>query len=298
MAKLWRGIGEKLMHKDQEKAEAFFNKLGSKKEVGALQKYFTHTRLGYMWDEDDNLFLKLVKKKLNKRKNVNILEIGCFVGQGAKFFVKAFESVKLKPTVDCVDLAYPYLEEGSTMNYGTQGFHLLKNTEEERMEHKVFLHTGRSRDIVPYLNKDYDVVYIDGEHTSGGVFMDLMLTFKNASEDTAIIVDDLEWALKDNPVANGVKKFIEKHGDHIKETYLHGWVGGGAYGLYKIESYDEMEKNRFDQIVFIVKSKIDKPLDDILKEIKKYKLHLDPVVNPENSKKGGRRTRRNKRFIK
>lgn len=299
MANIWKAIGPDLLHNDSEKSKKFFEKLGSKKELAEIQRYAVHSRLGYMWMEDDHAFLELVKKKLNKRKDVNVLEIGSFVGQGAKFFIKAFESVKLNPIVDCVDLAYPYLEEDSTMNYGTQAFHLLKNTEPERMQHKVFIHTGRSRDILPHMCKNFDVMYIDGEHTSGGVYMDLMLCFSIAEEDTVIIVDDLAWGKKDeNPVAIGVEKFMEKHSDNIKEIYLHG-VAGGVYRLHKIETYDESWKYLFDQLVLIVKSKLEKTVDEIRKEIKKYKLHLDPIVNPEDApKSGGRRTLRKKRSLK
>lgn len=294
----WNKSGDELIHKHPDKAKAFFEKLGSEEGMSEINKYIAHKRLAYLWKDSDKLFQTLVKNRLGKKKTINILEIGTFLGQGSKFFIKAFESIGIDPIIDCVDLAYPYIEETSTMNYGVQGFHLLKNTEEERMDHKIVLHTGRSRDIVPYMLKDFDLVYVDGEHTSGGVFMDLVLSFNKSTEDTVIVVDDLEWASKKNPVAQGVSKFVEHYEDHIKEIYLRG-SKDEKYGLFKVDSYSESKEYKFDQVVFIVKEKTDKTLDEIRKEIKKYKLHLDPKQNPEDSKKGGRRkTRRNKRSVK
>lgn len=294
----WNKSGDELIHKHPDKAREFFEKLGSEEGMSEINKYIAHKRLAYLWKDSDKLFQTLVKNRLGQKKTINILEIGTFLGQGSKFFIKAFESIGIDPIIDCVDLAYPYIEETSTMNYGVQGFHLLKNTEDERMEHKIVLHTGRSRDIVPYMLKDFDLVYVDGEHTSGGVFMDLVLSFNKSSEDTVVVVDDLEWAAKKNPVAQGVLKFVEHYGDHIKEIYLRG-SKDEKYGLFKVDSYSESKDYKFDQVVFIVKEKTDKTLDQIRKEIKKYKLHLDPKQNPEDSKKGGRRkTRRNKRSVK
>ena len=294
----WNKSGDELIHKHPDKAKAFFEKLGSEEGMSEINKYIAHKRLAYLWKDTDKLFQTLVKNRLGKKKTINILEIGTFLGQGSKFFIKAFESIGIDPIIDCVDLAYPYVEETSTMNYGVQGFHLLKNTEEERMDHKIILHTGRSRDIVPYMLKEFDLIYVDGEHTSGGVFMDLVLSFNKSTEDTVIVVDDLEWATKKNPVAQGVSKFVEHYGDHIKEIYLRGSKDEN-YGLFKVDSYSESKEYKFDQVVFIVKEKTDKTLDEIRKEIKKYKLHLDPKQNPEDSKKGGRRkTRRNKRSVK
>lgn len=294
----WNKSGDELIHKHPDKAKAFFEKLGSEEGMTEINKYIAHKRLAYLWKDSNKLFQTLVKNRLGKKKTINILEIGTFLGQGSKFFIKAFESINIDPTIDCVDLAYPYIEETSTMNYGVQGFHLLKNTEEERMEHKIVLHTGRSRDIVPYMLKEFDLVYVDGEHTSGGVFMDLVLSFNKSTEDTVIVVDDLEWAAKKNPVAQGVSKFVQHYGDHIKEIYLRG-SKDEEYGLFKVDSYSKSKDYKFDQVVFIVKEKTDKTLDEIRKEIKKYKLHLDPKQNPEDSKKGGRRkTRRNKRSVK
>ena len=292
----WNKSGDELIHKNPDKAKSFFEKVGSEEGMKEINKYIVHKRLGYLWNDSDKLFQKLVKNRLGKKKTVNILEIGTFLGQGSKFFIKAFESINIDPIIDCVDLAYPYIEETSTMNYGVQGFHLLKNTEEERMNHKIMLHTGRSRDIVPYMLKEFDLIYVDGEHTSGGVFMDLVLSFNKSTEDTVIVVDDLSWTGKNNPVAIGVSKFMDKYNNHIKEIYLRG-SKGTEYGLFKVDSYDESPDYKVDQLVLIVKSKTDKTLDEIRKEIKKYKLHLDPKQNPEDAKKGGRRTRRNKRLV-
>ena len=281
----WEKSGEELIHKHPSESKKVFDSIRDEKFEG----YIAHKRLAYIWNDTDKLFQKLIKRRVDN--SISILEIGSFVGQGIKFFVKAFESIGITPHIDSIDLMYPYLEEGSDVNYGAQSYHLLRNTEKERMEHKVNLHSGRSRDILPYLNKEFDFSYVDGEHTSGGVFLDLVLTLNHSGKGSVILVDDMSWYdLKF--VGTGVKVFIELFGEYLDEIYVKGGKNN-VWGLFKITDWTEVKKYKVEQILFVVKKKTPVSLEVILDLIKKHRLHLNPVVN-----KGKGRTRRVKKLIK
>ena len=283
----WTKSGEELIHKTHSESKKVFDSIRDEKFEG----YIAHKRLAYIWNDTNKLFQKLLHLRLGERKNINILEIGSFIGQGIKFFVSSTESIGLKPHVDSIDLMYPYLEEGSDVNYGAQSYHLLRNTEKERMAHKVNLHTGRSRDILPYLSKEFDFAYVDGEHTSGGVFLDLVLTLNRCGKGSVILVDDMSWYdLKF--VGNGVKVFMSLYGKHLEEIYVKG-SKGNEWGLFKVSGWNDLKGYKVEQIMFVVKDKSDVSLERVISEIHSHKLHLNPVVNPEEKHKGGsRRTRR------
>ncbi len=273
----WDEVGSELIHKTG-KGSDFFQKVGDEK----FSAYKAHKRLGYVFRDNDELILKLIKERTMHK--VNVLEIGSFLGQGSKFFIRVLEKHGLKPVVDSIDLMLPYLEEVSNVDYSSQGFHLLKNTIEERKAHKLFLHAGRSRDILPYLSKEFDFAYIDGEHTPGGVYLDLVLTLAKSGKGTLLLVDDMSWVdLKS--VGSGVKMFMKKYASHIEKIYAHGQKGE-SFGFHEIAGVDELRTVKTDQILFVVKSGVSKTLEQVLSEIKQHKLHLNRAMN------GGKKTRR------
>lgn len=277
---IWDSISKKLIHKVPNSAEEFFTIVGREK----FSNYIVHSRLGYIWTESDKLFQKLIANVVGDRKCSNILEIGSFVGQGANFFVEAFQSIGLNPHVDCIDLVYPYLEEESDVNYGAQSYHLIKNTEEKRRRHLINIHTGRTRDILPYLDKKFDLIYVDGEHTSGGVYLDLVLSFNKSLPNTLILVDDLSW-YGENPVIAGVDTFIKLYASYIKEIYAKGHSHDKSkYGLFKIEKFENWKTTCvMDQLLFICKKPSTVSIDTIMSEIDANALTLSKATNPEGT---------------
>jgi predicted O-methyltransferase YrrM len=266
---VWEEVGSELIHKQD--GTDFFKKVGSEK----FSAYKAHKRLGYVFNDNDKLVLKLIKEK--SKDNVNVLEIGSFLGQGSKFFIRILEKHGMSPLVDSIDLMLPYLEEVSNVDYSYQGFHLLKNTIEERKAHKLFLHAGRSRDILPYLAKEFDFAYIDGEHTPGGVYLDLVLTLAKSGKGSVLLVDDMTWVdLKS--VGSGVKVFMKQYANHIDKIYAHG-EKAGQFGFHELSSGDELKLVKTDQILFVVKEGVSRTLDDVLHEIKKHRLHLNKEFN-------------------
>jgi hypothetical protein len=279
----WEESGKELIHKTEE-GPLFFEKVGKEK----FSDYKAHKRLGYVFKDNDELVINLIKNKTST--NVNVLEIGSFLGQGSKFFIKILEKHGLKPVVDSVDLMLPYLEEVSNVDYSSQGFHLLKNTIEERKAHKLMLHGGRSRDILPFLLKEFDFAYIDGEHTPGGVYLDLVLTLARSGKGSVLLVDDMTWVdLKS--VGSGVKVFMREYADNLDKIYAHGQKGS-QFGFHEISDMRELRDMKTDQILFVVKEPVKRSLDEVLSEIKKFHLHMNKAMNG-----GNRKTRRIKKKL-
>ena len=271
----WEEAGSELIHKTG-KGPDFFQKIGSE----TFPEYKAHKRLGYVFHDNDELIIKLLRHR--KSGSIHVLEIGSFLGQGSKFFIKILEKHGFSPVVDSVDLMLPYLEEVSNVDYSSQGFHLLQNTIKERKEHKLILHAGRSRDILPYLAKEFDFAYIDGEHTPGGVYLDLVLSLARSGSGTLLLVDDMSWVdLKS--VGSGVKVFMAKYADHIDKIYAHGQKGD-TFGFHEIKDAAELKTVKTDQILFVVKSGITRTLEQVLAEIRQHNLHLNKEMNQERRK--------------
>lgn len=282
----WESVGAELIHKRPDESEPFFKKVGSE----TFSKYKAHKRLGYVFRDNEKLVHKLINSAIGDRKAIHVLEIGSFLGQGSKFFVKEFTEHGLNPVVDSVDLMLPYVEEGSNVDYSSQAYHLLKNTEVERMKHQIILHAGRSRDILPHLCKTFDFVYVDGEHTPGGVYLDLVLSLAKSKAGTLLLVDDMTWYDLES-VGSGVKRFMKHYKSHIAEIYAHG-TKKGEFGFHKIDRVEELKSVKTDQILFVVKEGVDRTLETVLKEIKEFKLHLNVKMNVGSGNRTRRRIRK------
>jgi predicted O-methyltransferase YrrM len=244
MSKNWGIIKRALLSNDEERINNLIKKLKSER----FDKYITHSYFSYLFrvgaklsdgEIVPNFVLELFTKKLEDKKTKNIvaLEIGSFQGLGAKFMVKEFEELGFNSKVHCVDLMYNYYEEISKFNYSVQAIHLLENTEPERRTGKIFLHSGRSSEILPILDLKADFVYVDGEHTSGGVYLDLVMSLNQIDKYGIIVIDDVDWYDTDkNSTMPGIKLFLKEY---------------GASGIGAIVSMYSLSKNKNDTEYFL-----------------------------------------------
>lgn len=126
-----------------------------------------------------------------------VLEIGSWTGFSA--YRMAFSAAR----VDCVD---PYTDPG-----GPPSGEFLKNTS---MYDNIYLHIGRSADIVPLFNPIFDLVFIDGDHSYEGCRLDLELALAKVKFGGVIALHDYNLPteyverLKDSCFSEGNSKGI------------------------------------------------------------------------------------------
>ena len=158
-------------------------------------------------------------KPLFSGKNINYLEIGCFEGASLHFmFTNVMTPESTATIIDPFIFSHNQLE---TFNNNMKNY-------KDRMNVII----GYSQNELKKLNKNYyDFIYIDGDHTNEGVFIDSVLSFPLLKNGGIIIFDDYLWRYNgshditelDNPDLNhpnnpfsGINKFLSIYKDKIE----------------------------------------------------------------------------------
>lgn len=199
---------------------------------------FTHNWFG------DTHHIDTFTKPLNKEKELHILEIGSFEGRGTVYLANKLLSHP-KSTLTCVDPWTSYTQdENSFSSYNksqeehksnnpipTWDFSNHKATWEHNVNESGFGQQikaiqGFSHKILPILladNKKYDLIFIDGNHTSAFVLTDAVMSFYLTKTQGVMIFDDYNWRpnLQDTFTPKlGVDSFINSFKDYLKEQEL------------------------------------------------------------------------------
>ena len=143
--------------------------------------------------------------KFDSESELHILEIGSFEGRSTIWFLENLLK-NPKSTITCVDPWTSYSQNSDSFNsYNTEGtewnFKSHKNTflyniSESGSENQVIVKDGFSHKLIPELmlqNKKYDLIYIDGNHTSPFVLTDCVLSWYVLKEHGLMIFDDYLW---------------------------------------------------------------------------------------------------------
>lgn len=153
-----------------------------------------------------------------------IAEIGSWLGGSARAFLK-FPSVE---KIFCVD----HWDKKRVENYVPGGMpeRLMNNMYEQFLANAV--HSGISEKVYPIrLNSvegaeychqhglTFDMIYIDGEHSTLGVQRDIELWHKLLSPNGLLCGDDWSWQKEPNNVAGAVMRMAEKYD---WEVFAHG----------------------------------------------------------------------------
>ena len=160
---------------------------------------------------------------LNKYKNmndINFLEIGSFEGMGTNYFIDNFLSGN-NSTITCIDPWIKYSESTITkmsewdnlINENTYDI-FINNTNYNK--NKIIIKRGFSYDILPKLEKIYDFIYIDGDHSEKAVWLDAIYSFKILRNNGIIIFDDYTWNTCDKSPKNAIDKFLDEYKNFIK----------------------------------------------------------------------------------
>ena len=164
---------------------------------------------------------------LLRQAPVRILEVGSFEGRSALFFLN-FLPLSTIVCVDAWDSSNIDAEVFATM----PGLRSEFSKAQERFDcnlspfaDRTTKIVGQSADILPQLalsNEKFDLVYIDGEHTSVAVYRDCVLSWPLLKPRGIIIFDDYEWA---RPIAIerrpklGIDAFLSTVGGKYRELH-------------------------------------------------------------------------------
>jgi predicted O-methyltransferase YrrM len=187
------------------------------------ENWFSHEGL-------DNLLPK------NGDQEFHILEIGSFEGRSTVWFL---ENVLIheKSTITCVDPWLNYNQDKDSFNsYGKQNQDwkfkdnnikstFLYNIIVGNHANKVNIMQGFSHALLPYLitnNKNYDAIFIDGNHTTAFVMTDAVMSWYLLKVQGIMIFDDYAWELNLSETLRpkkAVDDFISLFGDYLEVVH-------------------------------------------------------------------------------
>ena len=139
-----------------------------------------------------NWFEKLAKdnfetviKPLFQDKPINYLEIGCFEGASLLYMFKnVLTHTDSKATV---------IDPFDDFNHSYNQLQRFKDNLNDYHD-RINIIQGYSQNELIKLEKDtYDVVYIDGDHSSSAAFIDAVLSFPLLKKGGYIVFDDYVW---------------------------------------------------------------------------------------------------------
>ncbi len=175
-------------------------------------------------DYSGNLSAYLNKSRFRTFSDIpmNCLEIGSFEGRGSLLIVdKLCRSPESKlycvdPWDDCYVKDFePFTNRNS--QFVGQYERFMKNINENP---KIIPLRGKSSEMVPTLkDNSFDFVFIDGDHSPEGVYLDATLCFPKVKAGGRILFDDYKWELNGYKCGDGIDKFLKIYESQIKVLY-------------------------------------------------------------------------------
>lgn len=127
-------------------------------------------------DHQTGLFLKAISQMIRPER---ILEIGTFSGYGTICLAKGLETEGLIHTIEINDELEAFIQEA----FHKSGF-----------QNKIKLHIGDARKIIPALNEEFDLVFIDAEKDEYCEYYDLVID--KIKPGGFILADNVLWSGK------------------------------------------------------------------------------------------------------
>jgi hypothetical protein len=144
---------------------------------------------------------------------IKYLEIGTFYGANAISVAKSYASHK-DSEIHCCDpwVDYDEYDEYKTLQPSIYSA-FIKNIESIRHDKSRFrIHRDYSYNVLPKFENDtFDMIYIDGNHTSQYVLEDAVLSFRKLKTNGYMIFDDYSWS----DINIGIHSFIDSYKDSI-----------------------------------------------------------------------------------
>ena len=166
---------------------------------------------------------------INTQEELHILEIGSFEGKSTIWFL---ENILQNPnsTITCIDpwtsysqdsesfesYSKPNAEWDFTSHYNT----FFSNIEQSGVSNKVVINRGFSHNVLPKLitqNKQYDIIFIDGNHVAPFVLTDSVLSWYLLKNKGIMIFDDYLWQYQSGKTVSpklAIDSFISNFEDY------------------------------------------------------------------------------------
>jgi len=161
-----------------------------------------------------------VLNTFKNQDNINFMEIGSFEGLGTNYFIDNFLTGN-NCFITCVDPWIKYSESTLTQMAEWDGyinentFHtFINNTLHNK--NKIIIKRGLSVNIVPTLDRIYNFIYIDGDHSAKAVWLDAIYSFEKLVPQGIMIFDDYNWNTGEKSPKNAIDKFIDVYKNNIE----------------------------------------------------------------------------------
>jgi predicted O-methyltransferase YrrM len=177
---------------------------------------------------------------LQTQEEIHILEIGSFEGKSSVWFIENLLNNK-NSTISCIDPWVTYDQKNDSLNsYNkdiskkdlsnlTDGYifsdeyeTFVKNINETERSPQVNIMKGFSDVLLPNLisnKKQYDIIFIDGNHTAPYVLSDAIMSWKLLKVNGIMIFDDYLWELNKPETLRpkmAVDNFISNYADYLE----------------------------------------------------------------------------------
>ena len=175
-----------------------------------IYKNFSTINRNHKWFCNNLNFLSISFKNVISIKN--ILEIGSYEGRSAIFFLNNF----IYSNIHCID-TWSGSDEHDNFDFSVIEKNFDSNTSTFQLNNRLKKFKMNSNEFFLSNSKKYDLIFVDGDHSSDQVKIDIENSWKVLNKGGYLILDDYMWwfykDLKKNP-SSSINNFIV---DHISE---------------------------------------------------------------------------------
>ena len=188
----------------------------SKKIENVIYDKFKSINYNEKWFCNNLNYLSVNFKDINNVKN--ILEIGSYEGRSAIFFLKNFYGSK----ITFVD-TWCGSDEHKSVNFKLIEENFDFNTSFYQSNKYLFKYKMTSNEFFKKNHKYFDLIFVDGDHSSDQVKVDLINSWNILKNGGYLILDDYMWwfykDLKKNP-STPINNFINENISNISKLNI------------------------------------------------------------------------------
>ena len=181
---------------------------------------------------------------LQTQEEIHILEIGSFEGKSSVWFIENLLNNQ-NSSISCIDPWVTYDQKNNSLNsyhkdilkkdlndlsegyiFSDEYETFVNNIAETNKLSQVHIMKGFSDVLLPSListKKQYDIIFIDGNHTAPYVLSDAIMSWKLLKVNGIMIFDDYLWRL-DKPETlrpkMAIDNFISNYADYLEVIWV------------------------------------------------------------------------------